>query len=122
MIGPVTIAKHPEFVREYDAYNEEWFTRVNVDANQVQDTDLESLADYYSKGFTRYYSLKVLSEAKQTGGKVCLVFKGQDPDPCAILPWRVLEPSMLEAFAHEHDRTLDWLVGAVLDNMNRSNP
>jgi hypothetical protein len=113
--------QEPVFTREYDAFREEWYARTVVSADQVRDTDLESLADDFGQGFTRYYSLKVLSEAKQGDGKVCLVFKGQDDDPCAILPCHV-EPSMLEKFAREHDRTLDWLAGRVLANMNHPNP
>jgi hypothetical protein len=109
------------FTREYDAFRDEWYARTIVSAAQVQDTDLESLEDDYGKGFTRYYSLKVLSEAKQADGKVYLIFKGQDNDPCAIAPCHV-EPSVLETFAREHDRTLDWLAGRVLANMNNPNP
>lgn len=121
MIGPVTTAKHPEFTREYDPKQDVWYARLTADAAQVTDTDLVSLCDDFGQGFTRYYSLKVLSEARKTGGKVCLLFREQDPDPCAIMPYRA-EPSMLGAFMSEHNPKLQTLIGSVLADMNRPNP
>ena len=121
MIGPVGIAKHPEFTREYDPKQDVWYARLTIDAAQVTEADLVSLCDDLGQGFTRHYSLKVLSEARSTGGKVCLLFREQDPDPCAIMPYRA-EPSMLSAFMSEHNPKLQTLIGSVLADMNRPNP
>lgn len=120
MIGPVTLDKHSAYTAEYDAVAQTWFYVLPVDTAQVTDADLTALEDDFGVPYTAYYSRKVLAEAKAKGHAVCLVFREQAQDPCAIrhLP----KTSAFDRFFAEHNPKLQTLIGSVLADMNRPNP
>ena len=94
-----------------------WFYVLPVDTAQITDADLAALEDDFGVPYTAYYSRKVLAEAKAMGQGVCLVFREQAQDPCAIRP--LPKMSAFDRFFAEHNMGLQRLVGAVLADMNR---
>ncbi len=120
MIGPVTLDKHPAYTAEYDAVAQAWFYVLPVDTAQITDADLDCLEDDFGVPYTAYYSRKVLAEARAAGQGVCLVFREQAQDPCAIRP--LPKSSAFDRFFAEHNPEMQRLVSAVLANMNNPNP